>query len=525
LNGFDPVLAVLDANGQGLCSDDEATAKNYAANLPTTGNVPASTLSSQVSFNQTSGSTFADVSLVVGGYGNTAGEFLLILEGMAVTSGDGAGDSFDVNITPGMQASGVPLTIYMITRGQSGVDPLLFLSDSDLNMLSNDNGVPYSCDDAGDSTLCYSPMDLTNSTVKIATGTLPTWSQDAVLSLPVSGIPLNSDRTQNYLTFVMTSYLQQTEGQYLLAFHFGTTDNVGSGGGLSGGEQQSSNNNGNNGNGSQQQTQTGLNGNAFGVSVTCEDGSTFDNGIEISLADMRSGFTYTATAIGIDGFDPVLAVLDSDTGEGLCSDDSTDASNYAANLPTTGNVTASSTSSQVVFNQQSGNQFADISLVVGGYGNTSGEFIIILEGVSAEADDQGGDVINVNITQGMIDSGTPITTYMIAATTSLDPAIQAVDSDLNVVNDGNGTPITCDDAGDDDLCWGNSTNLSNSSVTLGGTRIPGGDYDAMLTEGLSNITISDDRTQNYFSYNLGASTAVDPTEGDYILVLHLGQSG
>ena len=80
---------------------------------------PPSSTSAQVNFNQTSGSTFADVSLVVGGYSEQGGEFLLILEGMGATPADGAGDLFSVNLTPGMVASGVPLTIYMITRGQS----------------------------------------------------------------------------------------------------------------------------------------------------------------------------------------------------------------------------------------------------------------------------------------------------------------------------------------------------------------------------------------------------------------------
>src|SRR5262245_29821169 len=88
-----------------------------------------------------------------------------------------------------------------------------------------------------------------------------------------------------------------------------------------------------------------------GMSVTCTDGSEFDNGVEIVVSQMRSGFTYTATAIGLNGFDPVLAVLDTKTGNGLCNDDEPDASNYAANLPTTGYVPASGTSGQVRFNQ------------------------------------------------------------------------------------------------------------------------------------------------------------------------------
>src|SRR5690349_3834904 len=93
-----------------------------------------------------------------------------------------------------------------------------------------------------------------------------------------------------------------------------------------------------------------------GMSVTCNNGTSFDNGIEVQVNQMRSGFTYTATAIGLNGFDPVLAVLDAN-GNGLCSDDEAGAKNYSANLPTTGNVPASSLSSQVSFAQTSGNTF------------------------------------------------------------------------------------------------------------------------------------------------------------------------
>ena len=242
VNGFDPVLAVLNTKtGQGLCNDDEPDAANYAADLPT-GYAPAASTTAQISFNQNISSTFADVSLVVGGYGNQSGEFVLLIEGMAVTDADGIGDVFKVNLTPGMVASGVPVTTYMITRGQSNVDPLLYLGDKDNNPLADSKGATVYCDDAGDSSTCYTPMDLTKSTVSIASGDLTTWEKDAVLSLDFTGVALDPDRTLNYLTYVMTSYKHQTEGQYLLAFHIGISENAEttpSDGGLTGGSESS----------------------------------------------------------------------------------------------------------------------------------------------------------------------------------------------------------------------------------------------------------------------------------------------
>jgi hypothetical protein len=224
IGGFDPVLAVLDTGTlSGLCSDDDSGAARYAANLPTTGNVPASRLSSQVTFRNATSAAFADISLVVGGFGNQTGEFLLILEEMAATRSDGAGDPFAVNITPGMVASGVPLTLYMLTRGTSGVDPLMFLANSATDLTpAVISGQQVLCDDAGGSNCFGNNVRLDNYNVTIATGTLPGWQYDAMLSVPLTGLSLDANRLNNYLTFVMTSFNQQTEGQYLLVFHIGT---------------------------------------------------------------------------------------------------------------------------------------------------------------------------------------------------------------------------------------------------------------------------------------------------------------
>ncbi len=67
-------------------------------------------------------------------------------------------------------------------------------------------------------------MDLSSSSVRIDDGLLTTWDKDAALSLDISGVALTGDPTQDHLTYVMTSYRQELQGQYLLAFHMGTTN-------------------------------------------------------------------------------------------------------------------------------------------------------------------------------------------------------------------------------------------------------------------------------------------------------------
>jgi hypothetical protein len=117
------------------------------------------------------------------------------------------------------------MTVYMITRGAGGVDPLIRQVDADQNPLTDASGVEISCDDAGNSGLCYGEsVDLTPYSVTINTGTLPGWQYDAMLSLPLTNEQLSSDPDFNFYNFVMTSFQQQTEGQYLLVFHIGMTD-------------------------------------------------------------------------------------------------------------------------------------------------------------------------------------------------------------------------------------------------------------------------------------------------------------
>jgi hypothetical protein len=228
LNGFDPVLAALDANGRGLCSDDDGNAAAYSANLPTTGLVAPSPLAAQIRFSQTSGQNMADVSLVVGGLGNTTGQFLLILEGMAVTDADGAGDPFSVRLTPGVIGAGLPVTVYMISV-TNALDPLLFLGDENLNVVRDDGGDEVYCDDGGDANRCWGQSaNLSGMYVSRTQGRqLGGFGLDAMLSLPTA------DTTPDlFYNFVMTSYQQSTFGDYLVAFHIA----IGTAGGQEGGK-------------------------------------------------------------------------------------------------------------------------------------------------------------------------------------------------------------------------------------------------------------------------------------------------
>lgn len=256
----------------------------------------------------------------------------------------------------------------------------------------------------------------------------------------------------------------------------------------------------------------------LGLSVTCDSGQSFTNGIEVVVIQMRTGFTYTATAVGLNGFDPVLAVL-GESGSGLCADDDFAAAEYSVDLPTTGYVEPSGLSSQVRFSNNYNSSFADISLVVGGFGDSAGEFVLILEGMALTSADGIGDPFAVRITPGMVDSGVPLTTYMISVTNSFDPMIAVVDSNYDIVQLDDGSQVYCDDAGNSSLCFGESAPLGNSYVSrTDGRYLPGGQLDSMLTIPLAEALID-----NYITYVM-RSPGME-TYGDYVVGFHMGIAG
>ena len=252
-----------------------------------------------------------------------------------------------------------------------------------------------------------------------------------------------------------------------------------------------------------------------GMTVECDNGGSFNNGVPVTVVQMRSGFNYTATAIGLNGFDPVLAVLDT-SGSGLCTDDDATGAGYSASLPTTGQIAPSNTSSQIHFANNSGNAFEDVTLVVGGFDNQPGEFLLILEGMAVTSGDGAGDAFSIQLTPGMVASGVPLTVYMISVTDALDPLMATVDADYNFLTNDAGNFLACDDAGDVNNCWGNSASLRGSYVSRSrGRELGGFGFDSMLS-----FDLDQSMTDSYINILMRSSSQA--TFGDYLVAIHAG---
>jgi len=94
-----------------------------------------------------------------------------------------------------------------------------------------------------------------------------------------------------------------------------------------------------------------------------------------------------------------------------------------------------------------------------------------------------------------------------------------VDSNMDFIQTDDGNFIACDDAGNTNLCYGESSGLAGAFVSrTEGRQLPGGDFDAML-----NIPLSEEMVDGYFNF-LMRSAGME-TFGDYVVAFHMGIAG
>ncbi len=254
------------------------------------------------------------------------------------------------------------------------------------------------------------------------------------------------------------------------------------------------------------------------ITVNCDNGVSFTNGIQFQVVQMRAGFTYTATAIGINGFDPVLAVL-GENMSGVCVDDAPQAASYGAYLPSSGEVDSSNTSSQITFHHNDPTGFQTISLVVGGYNNARGEFVLILEGMAVTPADNVGDPYAVRVTPAMVEANIPIVVYSLASLeSSVDPLLGRVDADYNVIMDADNLPFVCDDAGTES-CYTQGPSLDEYGVSIVNGVLPGGPLDSYLMVDTGLLELHDDPNLNFINFLV---SSYEGATGDYVMAFHVG---
>jgi hypothetical protein len=257
-----------------------------------------------------------------------------------------------------------------------------------------------------------------------------------------------------------------------------------------------------------------------GINVECEDGTQLFNGATV-IVNMRADYNYTVTAIGVDGYDPTLAVGTVDNFGLSCSEDARAAEDFGAALPTTGEVEPADESAQVIFSH-SIDAFANITITVGSEDGDSGDFILIVEGLAYTVNDGPGDPYTVFLTPNLTTADVPLTVYMFGEG-RFNPFLGWVQDleDYEFMTDGDDNPIFCDDAGNRRACWNEGVELDGFGVTTTEGAAIGDSTDAMISADLSGFSDLDFENDGPFLLHFVFGTS-DGSTGDYTAVFHIG---
>ncbi|MBN1966238.1 MAG: PPC domain-containing protein, partial [Anaerolineae bacterium] len=242
-----------------------------------------------------------------------------------------------------------------------------------------------------------------------------------------------------------------------------------------------------------------VSGGAFGGLPTSggEDLAFVCNGVTIpaatlvTFADVRPGFTYRVTVLGLDGFDPVIG-LEAEDGSSLCNDDEPLAAGSQVAVPGTGLVTANALTSQVTFTTSGA--IGDIYMRIGGFGGQGGRYVAVFEGMAiAPSTEQ--DAATLEVSESIMNE--TIYVYMVSRTTALDPYMRL-----------EGTGIICDDAGIGTCADTPAFPGGGVSINNGNTYVAGG-----LDAGLGVVPGSTGELTFLFE-SFGGNSA-----GDYAMIV------
>lgn len=469
IGDYIPIIGSDELDGFYLC--DEGGADDYSITLPTTGAILPTLANAQWIY---SGIDVGDI--LIGEFESNPGEMVILVE---MINAEATTHEIELDVTNLMAASGVPLTAYALGAAE-GVDPTLSQLDAEGNVALNEAGDPMQCDDWGESAACPAEMSLNDITVTYFNGTINATETDAVLQIPLDDKVGETIRLQ-----VETNQ----PGDTLLVIHLGTgTARV----------VESS------------EATAIIDETTGAVMLMCDDETVFENGILLTLPQNLTNAVINV--VGINDVVPAIGILD-DNNEGTCILPEDTTSRYDALLPSL--EPNSSLLDGIQASVQSGQH-----IVIGDTEAGIGQFLILVEG--GEITNNSSDTYELLISESMLNSSQPLTTYMLA-TEELNPLLTIVGESgdaLLMLESQAEEPraVICDDAGAGDVCWNTGVDLSGSYVTLSnGDSLNTLDVDAMISLPINLFTVGQP-----LLLESGASPEDDPmTVGQYVLVLHI----
>lgn len=241
--------------------------------------------------------------------------------------------------------------------------------------------------------------------------------------------------------------------------------------------------------------------------ITCEDGLEIVVSSRIVLRQVSPEFSYRFTAVGIDDYDPVLAVI-TGPGSGSCNDNVDGLGGSQIAVPGIGFVEANDLSAQVTA-RTSQNQFGDVEVAVGGLAGSTGQFAVVIEGFRISPNTELDQVL-ISVPGAAANESLGV--FMIGRTEALNPIMRLYDGstvETGNVDLSNLSPLAiCDDGGTDSCVMTPTLNGGGAALETGNVYI---------ADGLDAGIIYTPRAISPLLYTFGSSEGA--SSGDYVVVV------
>jgi hypothetical protein len=269
-----------------------------------------------------------------------------------------------------------------------------------------------------------------------------------------------------------------------------------------------------------QSTQATISDNVF-ITLACGD-QVYTNTVEVYFGNLAPNRQYEVMVFGVGSFTPVLAIEDATTGQVYCVEEHDPLGRVTLTLPSSGVVKPDPTRSTMNISVTPEDEANGFSVYVASPAGETGEFVVMIDGLALDSNRNPIDFYSVSLTPSLINSGVPITVYMMGVATQTDPILYLADPttyDVLVLNGD--IPVSCDDAGSDN-CFGGNTDLFAGGLMIDGVNIPFRFTDAMLTLPLDDLNPN---PVELLYFNIAATSYLDSSNSEYRIFFHLSNAG
>lgn len=232
-------------------------------------------------------------------------------------------------------------------------------------------------------------------------------------------------------------------------------------------------------------------------------------------ATQLNGVTINVTAVGVDGFDPAITVLDPEGNIVICNDDGRDVEFMAFTLPSLdeGQVAGPSEKSATASFAVASDERKDFEIIVTSADGKPGEFVLLIDGPSVfPASDE--DQYRIVTNEFMNANEVPLGVYAANLRLPENPLHPSIHLAI-----GDTFELDCAASSSRQLCGGDTVDLTGYTVQL-----------EELAEGEEPITLTGNDVYTFFELGgtegvemeFEISSAAASSTGPYALFIHTG---